>query len=311
MKKILVVMISLLLILTGCQNVSETADNGVVGIIALSVNPKLEIGYDDNNLVKEIQGKNDNGKAILNNYNDYVGKDVKIVINELVKEINKQGYFIDDIDGYSKDIIIQIKAGSKVKDPNYLYELEEEVKDTISELQLASDLINIEEDDYDPNYTNQYITLTKAQEIALKKVGFMECDVQFIDKDYDLENGKHLYEIEFVKDDIEYEVDVDASNGSVIKVDQNMLDYDDRMKNQIEYKDVKVTFDNAKEIALKKASVTNVELNDIKCELDDDRLVYEIEFIKDNVKYDIDVDANSGQVLDYDSESIIEDENGD
>ncbi len=96
MKKILVVMISLLLILTGCQNVSETADNGVVGIIALSVNPKLEIGYDDNNLVKEIQGKNDNGKAILNNYNDYVGKDVKIVIDELVKEINKQGYFIDD-----------------------------------------------------------------------------------------------------------------------------------------------------------------------------------------------------------------------
>ena len=66
-----------------------------------------------------------------------------------------------------------------------------------------------------------------------------------------------------------------------------------------------ITLDQAKEIALTKAGVAKEDAIFTKAylDLDDGRLEYEIEFYANANEYEMDVDANTGDVRDYEVES--------
>ena len=66
-----------------------------------------------------------------------------------------------------------------------------------------------------------------------------------------------------------------------------------------------VSLDEAKQIALERAGVTAENAVFTKAYLDDDdgRKEYEIEFYVDQTKYEMDVDAATGEVRDYETES--------
>ena len=49
---------------------------------------------------------------IVEAYPDYIGKECRTVLAELIAEINEAGYFVDDIDGHEKNIVIQLEPGS-------------------------------------------------------------------------------------------------------------------------------------------------------------------------------------------------------
>ena len=206
------------------------------GVITLSVNPQLKITYDEEGKVLNVYGLNDDGKKVLSDYTAYEGKDTKVVIKELVKAINVAGYFVQDVDGYDKDIVIQIKNGSKLPngDDDYFDDLKEEVVETIKEMNVKSDTLTIDDDDYDDKYEtveekSEFISLDKAKEIATKRVGLNINDVVFTDKEYDFDDNRHIYELEFSKDGVEYELDIDAKTGQVIKheTDNDIDDNDD------------------------------------------------------------------------------------
>ena len=91
------------------------------------------------------------------------------------------------------------------------------------------------DDDYVPaksnttdqtNQTNQnntqnttQITAEKAQEIAMNKVGtgtLVKCEL-----DYDDDTQKYKYEIEIRDGRVEYELDIDAVSGDIIKYEQD------------------------------------------------------------------------------------------
>ncbi len=62
------------------------------------------------------------------------------------------------------------------------------------------------------------ITEEQAMESALKRAGLTRDQVSFVKKiglDYDY--GRLVYEIEFIHNGMEYEFDVDAENGTVLK----------------------------------------------------------------------------------------------
>ena len=63
------------------------------GTLVLSVNPEIEINYDENGNVTEISGRNDDGNAILANYSGYEGKAAREVVTELVTAIGEAGLF--------------------------------------------------------------------------------------------------------------------------------------------------------------------------------------------------------------------------
>ena len=66
----------------------------------------------------------------------------------------------------------------------------------------------------------------------------------------------------------------------------------------------RLTKEEAKQIALKKAGVTEAEATFTKARLDydDGREEYEFEFFAGNTEYEVDVDANSGRVVKFETE---------
>ena len=197
---------------------------GSVGTVLLSVNPEIEMDYDEAGNVVALTGLNDDGRAVLSGYTGYEGKACTTVIGELVDEINAGGYFDTTIDGNEKNIVLKLERGSRYPSDQFLNELAEAVRLVVEADQIGSQTVTLDDDDYDDAYADQgYINAQAAQNILSTQLG--RDDIQFVEKDYDLDDGE--YEVEFVMDGVEYEYEVNAVTGKVTEMDMDYRDYDD------------------------------------------------------------------------------------
>ena len=140
---------------TGCgqekEELSSAADNvtTAVGHLTLSVNPEIMISYNKDGRVTEVKGKNADGEDIVENYDDYIGKYCGRVLTELVDEIHEAGYFVEEADGSPKQIVLELEAGSKMPDDDFLDELSGNVQQAVTRLDLTSDVVVRDDDHYD------------------------------------------------------------------------------------------------------------------------------------------------------------------
>lgn len=69
------------------------------------------------------------------------------------------------------------------------------------------------------------VTLDEAKAIALRKASLSENEVTFTEAKLDRDDGVENYEIEFVKDGIEYSADIRVSDGAILswKVEKNFV----------------------------------------------------------------------------------------
>ena len=143
------------------------------------------------------------------------------------------------------------------------------------------------------------LTIEEAEAIAVKTV-----DGKVTKIELDREKSGDVYEVEVKSDGVEYDLDIDAKTGEVLRTDKDNLDkdnfYDDDSDDKIIVSDGKfITEKAAIEIAMKQAkgTVTEVELDE-----DDDRVIYEIEVRDGKYDYDFDIDAISGEVLKFEKD---------
>ncbi|MGP6139559.1 PepSY domain-containing protein [Jeotgalibaca sp. A127] len=144
--------------------------------------------------------------------------------------------------------------------------------------------------------TGETLSLQDAVDIYMREYP----DAQIHKVDFDEDSGKWSYEIEGVFENREYDAEIDAVSGDIIKVDED--DHDDNEHNDDEY----LNFDNlitpteAVEIA-KTALADDSELEGWELDADDDhnnRAKYDIEF--QGHDRDVRVDAETGEVLEID-----------
>lgn len=74
------------------------------------------------------------------------------------------------------------------------------------------------------NKTSDLITKDQAKENALKHAGFDKTEVKFLKAEYDYEKGCETYEVEFRKDNFEYDYTIDAVTGEILHFEK---DFDD------------------------------------------------------------------------------------
>lgn len=206
----------------GAPESSNEVMLGETGVLTLSVNPEIRIEYNKDGEVTAISGANADGEGIVSSYQDYVGKNCEVVLEELIVEIHEAGYFVDDIDGHKKNIVIQLEPGSVLPDDHFLEDLSRNTQEAVQGLDFSSGIVTIDDDDYDPAYAkngkpSHYITLDKAQEIALIQANVNAADAVFADKEFDFDDGVAVFELEFTANGKEYDYDVDAVTGKVLK----------------------------------------------------------------------------------------------
>ena len=198
------------------------------GILTLSVNPEIRIEYNKEGRVTALTGQNEDGKQIVASYQDYIGKECDDVLKDLILEISEAGYFIEDVDGNKKNIVLQLEPGSVLPSDDFLEEMSISTQNAVKGLQLSSGIVTIDDDDYDPAYAQNgapspYITLEKAQEIALTQANVDAADAVFDDRDFDHDDGTPVFELEFYANGIEYDYDVDAVTGKVLSATHQEL----------------------------------------------------------------------------------------
>lgn len=146
------------------------------------------------------------------------------------------------------------------------------------------------------------LTEEKAKAIALEHAGVTEEDISFIKNKTDYEDGRLVYEVEFVtKNYREYDYEIDAGTGTVISWD---YDAEDSIKTVSETASEAVSLEDAKAAALAFAGLkaSDVTWGKVKQDYDDGRLIYEGTFCSASAEYEFEVDAVSGMVIDWEAE---------
>ena len=145
--------------------------------------------------------------------------------------------------------------------------------------------------------SNSYIGVNRAMNIALKKVpGASNSHVKKIH--LDRENGRMVYEGEIYYNGQEYEFDIDAVTGDIVKWKVDEISNNSGYINNNVNNSQTITMEKAKSIALAQVPGAN-QSHFGKIELDHDhgRAVYEIEIFYNNSKYEFDIDASTGEII--------------
>ena len=134
------------------------------------------------------------------------------------------------------------------------------------------------------NNTKTILGYDEVKKIALQKVDGVVEEIEL-----EREANTAVYEVDIEKDDIDYDLHIDAYSGEVYSVDRDSDDDDDFSN----YKNV-ISQDDAIAIAEKAANGKVVE---IELDEDDGFLKYDVELRTDRGEAEVEIDASTGNVL--------------
>ncbi len=111
------------------------------GTLVLKVNPEIAVEYDENGKVTAVTGRNEDGKQIVESCQDYIGKECHEVVEDLVGLIHEAGYFVEEVEGESRKITIEIETGSILPEQDFVDEIVAGVQTYVKNMQLDSPVV--------------------------------------------------------------------------------------------------------------------------------------------------------------------------
>ena len=156
----------------------------------------------------------------------------------------------------------------------------------------------------------ELLDAARAEEIALEAAGLAREQVRFDRSELDYERGVAVWEIEFRHEYTEYDFEIDAYTGEILK--SRTEHDDDYIRSPVDEVTpppatepaAELTKEQALAIALDHAGLTEEQVTYVKVEkdFDDGRWVYEIEFREGRTEYEYEVRASDGKIVDYDKD---------
>lgn len=138
---------------------------------------------------------------------------------------------------------------------------------------------------------SQPLSEEQAKQIALSKAGVAAGDAVFTKIKQDRDDGRMLYEMEFYTASTTYDCEVDASTGTVVKLEQETRQGGGATPT--------VSVAQAQQTALSHAGLSAGQVTELKTELEEEngRAYYEVEFKQGSTEYQYEIDASTGAVL--------------
>ena len=158
---------------------------------------------------------------------------------------------------------------------------------------------------------DKYISVGEAKETALKDAGLSASDVKFVKAELDNDNNVKVYDVEFTAADKKYDYEINAVDRSIIEKDIKILNISrspgqsGNTNNGNTDNSGYIGLERAKEISLSDANVSASNATFTKTQLDnDDRTPrYDIEFCTSDKKYDYEINAINGNIIEKDVET--------
>lgn len=146
------------------------------------------------------------------------------------------------------------------------------------------------------NQTTNMLTPEEAKAAALAHAGITQAQA-WQRTELDRDDGRLVYDVEFYAADREYDYEIDAFTGAVVK-------------HEVEYKgpaptqQTLLTQAQAVEIALRQAGLSQAQVTGLRVTPDEDdgRPEYEVEFRFDGWEYDYEIHGVTGEILSHDKE---------
>lgn len=140
-----------------------------------------------------------------------------------------------------------------------------------------------------------------AEALALTYAELTAEEVTHLRSEKDMEDGILEYEVEFDYGNLECSYDINADTGEVLKFSYEVIDK--RLLTALETG--AISQEEAKAIAL--GNVEGAAEDDIRIETDSEgrRTTYEGKIIVDNIEYEFEIDADSGEIIEWSVESIF------
>ena len=173
-------------------------------------------------------------------------------------------------------------------------------------------------------FKTTFISKNEVKDIIAENMNVNKGDLYFEDIDFEFDKG--VYEVEVYYQNRDYEYKIDAKEGKVIYTDFRNINTNNSQnnsnnnnsngsnnsnsnnQNSLNNVTASISLDKAKNIAVTNAGV---DINSVKFtreELDHDNhtLVYELEFFYNNIEYDYEINATTGDIISYDKDSIYD-----
>ena len=168
-------------------------------------------------------------------------------------------------------------------------------------------------------FKTAFISKNEVKDIVADNMSVNSSDLYFESIDFEMDKG--VYEVEVYYQNRDYEYKIDAKDGKIIYTDFNTTDSitNDNSNNNNSNTNgssnngnnattASIPLDEAKNIALTHANLTEDAVQFLRTEQEYENgvLVYEIDFTHGDYEYDYKINANTGEVVSYDRDSIYD-----
>ena len=173
-------------------------------------------------------------------------------------------------------------------------------------------------------FKTAFISKNEVKDIIAANMNVNSGDLYFEDIDFEFDKG--VYEVEVYYQNRDYEYKIDAKEGKVIYTDFRNINTNNSQnnsnnnnsngsnnsnsnnQNSLNNVTASISLDEAKNIAVTNAGVdiNSVEFTREELDHDNHTLVYELEFFYNNIEYNYEINATTGDIISYDKDSIYD-----
>ena len=242
-----------LIIMVGGVAVWRNINNKVFAVIDIDVNPSIELSINGKEKVVGARAVNGDGEAILSEM-DLKGSDINVACNAIVGSMLTKGYLTDK----SNSLLVSVSAGDSGKGHEIEEKLSDGISTYLDDSAIGAAILGqyVEDDDELEAFagkngisigkawlirrlletggqkmteesllklsTQELIVLgqeRKAEGGTIHDAGLDSSQITGPEVEMDCENGAIIYEVEFRYGGQEYEYEVDAKTGQVIKAE--------------------------------------------------------------------------------------------
>ncbi len=282
-------------------------NTGVSAIIGAMVqNGYLTI--DQNSILVSVKGDNKNSDALQKQISESIASllgnkniDASVITQPYDENKEAEQKAKENNISVAKATLIGRVLDAGITDSNgvpYTYEALAQMSINELKLLIESKALNVGGIDSTGHASSgKYISKDAAISSALTHAGFARDQISRLETEMDFEKGKMLYEIEFVFNGIEYDYEIDATDGTIIKSKQELVDKDDNDEviTEVPALDRNAAIDKA----LFDASLTRDQVRELEVELEKKNgvLIYEIDFETSKFEYEYKINATDGTII--------------